>query len=86
MTNIPMTAPDGVLAIREENFGHSSSYVELENGDILHGAGLEWCKSSDGGLSWSEIFRCFDSEGDPVAVLSLVKLSGSGIGCACGCR
>ena len=86
MSNVPMTNPDGALAIIEENYGHSSTYLELENGDILHGALLLWRKSKDGGLTWSEPFRCHDTDGEGVPALGLVKLSGAGIGSACHSR
>ena len=81
MSNVPMTNPEGVLAIHEEDYGHSSTYVELENGDILHGAGVRFRRSGDGGLSWSEPFRFSDIKGTLVITEGLVKLSGSGIGC-----
>ena len=84
MSNVPMTNPEGVMAVLEENYGHSSTYIGLENGDILHGAGLSFRTSEDGGLSWSEAFRLSDTEGAPVLAEGLVKLSGSGIGCAAG--
>tara|TARA_B100000949_G_scaffold230661_1_gene241501 strand:- start:813 stop:2150 length:1338 start_codon:yes stop_codon:yes gene_type:complete len=82
MGNVPMTNREGVLAVLEEQFGHSSTYVELENGDILHAAGMGFRTSRDGGLNWSKPFRSWDTNDVPVTVEGLVKLSGSGIGCA----
>ena len=81
MTNVPMTHPEGLLAHHEENYGHGSSYVELSNGDILHSVFCGRRLSSDGGLSWSDLFRHKTTEGDWVVSSGLVKLSGSGIGC-----
>ena len=80
MTNVPMTNPEGMLALHEEDYGHSSSYVELENGDILHGVSCGRRTSADGGLTWSELFRHQTTEGDWVVSSGLVRLSGSGNG------
>ena len=85
MSNVPMSNSDLALAVIDEKFGHSSTYVELEDESILHGHGLHWRTSSDGGLTWSETFRFSDTDGEPVPTDSLVRLSGSGIGSACWC-
>ena len=82
MSNVPVTNPSGSLAVHKEQYGHSSTYVELKNGDILHGAGVLFRTSSDGGMSWSEPFRIADTQGSPVHTEGLVELSGDAIGSA----
>jgi len=79
-----MTHPEGVLAIHETNYFHSSTFVELEGGRILHAAGTTFTTSDDGGLTWSKPFSYIDADGNKVGGggTSLVKLSGKGIGLA----
>ena len=55
MTNVPMTLPDLVLATHKTPFFHSSTFVELEDGRILHAAGSRFTTSDDGGITWSDI-------------------------------
>jgi len=84
MSNVPMTRPEEVIAIHETNYFHSSTFVELEGGRILHAAGTTFTTSDDGGITWSEPFSCRDLNGERVGGggTSLVKLSGKGIGLA----
>ncbi len=88
MSDVPMTRPEEMLAIHETTFFHSSTFVELEDGRILHAAGTAFTTSDDGGLTWSEPFSCTDTDGNPVGGggTCLVKLSGEGIGLAAMCR
>ncbi len=81
MSNVPMTNPDGALANIETNWGYAS-FVELEGGDILWGYGWNFRTSADGGMTWSEPFKCVDRDGLPITCSGLVNLSGSGIGAA----
>ena len=84
MSNVPMTRPEEMLAVHETTFFHSSTFVELEDGRILHAAGTAFTISEDGGITWSEPFSCTDKDGRPVGGggTSLVRLSGKGIGLA----
>ena len=82
MSNVPMTLPQLAISIQARPFSHTSSYVELEDGRIIHCSHRvrEW--SDDGGLTWSQTWAedqwMVDTNGDPVgnAETSLVKLSG----------
>jgi len=87
MNNVPMTRPEELLAIHDQSYGHSSTFVELEDGRILHVAGTIFTTSDDGGITWSKPYQCVDTEGNPVggSSTSLVKLDGKGIGLA-ACR
>ena len=84
MTNVPMTLPDLVLATHKTPFFHSSTFVELEDGRILHAAGSRFTTSDDGGITWSDISERHDVNGNRVGGggSSLVKLDGKGIGLA----
>ena len=84
MSNVPMTRAEEALAIHFTPYFHSSTFVELESGAILHAAGTTFTTSDDGGLTWSEPFEYRDTDGNPVGGggTSLVRLSGSGIGLA----
>lgn len=84
MSNVPMTRPEEMLTVHETTFFHSSTFVELEDGRILHAAGTAFTTSEDGGLTWSEPFSCIDKDGNPVGGggTSLVKCSGKGVGLA----
>jgi len=79
-----MTRPEEAIAIHETKYFHSSTFVELEGGRILHAAGTTFTTSDDGGVTWSEPFSCRDRSGERVggSGTSLVKLSGKGIGLA----
>ena len=84
MTNVPMTLPDLVLATHKTPFFHSSTFVELDDGRILHAAGSRFTTSDDGGITWSDITERHDVNGQRVGGggSSLVKLDGPGIGLA----
>ena len=84
MSNIPMTRPEEMLAIHKTSYFHSSTFVKLEDGRILHAAGTTFTTSHDGGITWSEPFSCTDTQGNRVggSGTSLVNLSGKGIGLA----
>ena len=84
MNNVPMTRPDLVLATHKTPFFHSSTFVELEDGRILHAAGARFTTSDDGGITWSDISERHDVNGRRVGGggSSLVKLDGKGIGLA----
>ena len=84
MSNVPMTLPDLVLATHKTPFFHSSTFVELEDGRILHAAGSRFTTSDDGGITWSDISERHDVNGRRVGGggSSLVKLDGKGIGLA----
>ena len=74
-----------MLIEHKTRYGHSSTFVELNDGRILHNAGSAFTVSEDGGMSWSEVFRCTDTDGNSVAPMtesSLVILSGNGVGLA----
>ena len=84
MSNVPMTRPEEALAVHETTYFHSSTFVELEDGRILHAAGTIFTTSDDRGLTWSEPFECHDTEGNAVGGggTSLVNLSNGGVGLA----
>ncbi len=84
MSNVPMTRPEEALAIHETSYFHSSSFVSLEDGRILHAANTTFTSSDDGGLTWSAESQRHDIDGNLVGGggTSLVKLSGNGIGLA----
>ncbi len=84
MSNVPMTRPDEVLAVHETRYFHSSTFVELDDGRVLHAAGKTFTTSDDGGLTWSAESQRRDVDGNEVGGggTSLVKLSGKGIGLA----
>lgn len=84
MSNIPMTKPELAIKVLEQQFGHSVSFVELEDESILMGAGSIFITSSDGGLTWSKPFKAKDEKGDTAggSCLSLVNLTGGEIGLA----
>jgi len=84
-SNVPMTRPEEVIATHHTNFGHSSTFVQLEDGRILQAAGTSFTVSSDGGVTWSKPAQRRDAKGAPVGDgtgHSLVKLSGKAIGLA----
>jgi len=84
MSNVPMTRPEGALAIHETRYFHSSTFTELDDGRVLHAAGTTFTTSDDGAITWSEEFQRLDANGDPVGGggTSLVRLSGKGVGLA----
>lgn len=84
MSNVPMTLPDLVLATHKTSYFHSSTFVEMDDGRVLHAAGTQFSTSDDGGITWSDNIERRDTEGNPVGGggTSLVKLGGRGIGLA----
>ena len=82
--DVPMTRPQELLAVHETRFFHSSTFVQLADGRVLHAAGTRFTSSSDGGITWSPPGTRQDSNGQPVggSGTSLVKLPGNGIGLA----
>ena len=84
MSNVPMTRPNEALAVHETPYFHSSTFVELDDGRVLHAAGTTFTTSEDLGLTWSNRFSCTDTDGNRVGGggTSLVRLSGKGIGLA----
>ncbi len=81
MSNVPMTRPEEALAIHDTTYFHDSSFVELDDGWLMHTARGLFSYSDDGGVTWSEDSRRVDRDGGPVGGnSSLVKLSGKGIG------
>ena len=82
--DVPMTRSGEMLAEHNTNFFHSSTWVELEGGRVLHAAGSDFITSDDGGITWSKPFKHADTQGNPVGGrnTSLVKLAGAGIGLA----
>jgi predicted neuraminidase len=83
--NVPMTRPEEVIATHYTKYYHSSTFVELSDGRILHFGGSDFTVSTDGGLTWSKPFQRRDQRGDPVGGgtgPSLVRLSGKAVGLA----
>ncbi len=80
MSNVPMTRPEEMLAEHKTSFFHSSTFLELDDGRILHAADTTFTTSQDGGITWSEPFQRRDTNGDAVGGpgTSLVKLAGRG--------
>jgi len=84
MSNVPMTRPEEALAVHDTRYFHSSTFVELDGGRILHAANKTFTTSDDGGITWSGESTRHDTDSNPVGGggTSLVKLSGKGIGLA----
>ncbi len=84
MSNVPMTRPEEALAIHEQHYGHSVTFVGLEGGRILESTGAEFLYSDDGGITWSEPYPALDENGQQLQghCASLVNLSGDAIGLA----
>ena len=84
MKDVPMTRPEEVLSIQSVDYGHSVSWVELDDGRILMSSwGKDFRTSDDGGMTWSEPFRGRDKNGDKVdGLVALVRLADGGIGAA----
>ena len=79
VSNVPMTLPQLMLAEHNTPFFHSS-FLELDDGRILHvGVGMS-NYSQDGGLTWSKAEQMQDINGNQVGAseTSLVKLSDKG--------
>ena len=77
--HVPMTRPDLMLALHEQQYGHASTFVDLDDGRIMHWAGNAHALSEDGGLTWSELTKCQDEAGNTISGASVVKLD-KGIG------
>ena len=78
MSNVPMTLPDLALSVQARPHGHTSSFVELDDGRIFHASFNVGNYSEDGGLTWSEPKQMVDTDGNRIAGggTSVVKLSG----------
>lgn len=77
--NVPMTLPELMLAQHEQDYGHSSTFVTLDDGRIMHFAHDGFFLSDDGGLTWSQRVAAKDKSGKPVIGNAVVKLT-RGIG------
>jgi len=79
-----MTRPEECLAVHKGLWMHSSTFVEVGGGRIIHYMGGDASHSDDGGITWSDATPWKDVDGDPVGgrACSLVRLSGEGIGLA----
>ena len=78
MSNVPMTLPDLMIAEHETECGHESTFVELDDGRVMHHAGYWNSYSEDGGVTWAPLTgRVKDVDGSDVggAECSLVRLS-----------
>lgn len=82
--HVTMTRPQEALATHLTNYGHTSTFVELEGGRILQCSGTTLSTSDDGGLTWSKQYLGADPKGAKVggSCASLVRLNGSAIGLA----
>lgn len=77
--HVPMTRPDLMLAQYEQQCGHASTFVNLDDERIMHWAGNAYAVSEDGGLTWSEMTRAQDEAGNSISSESVVNLD-KGIG------
>ena len=75
-----MTNPQAVLALHEQSYGHSVTWVQLADGKVLLSGGREFRISEDEGSTWSEPFYGKDEKGSRVSPEALVRLSGKAIG------
>ena len=85
MSDVPITRPDELLALHEVPYGHSTTWVQLEDGRILmFTGGGSFRTSDDGGLSWSEPFPGSLEGGGELqrGDTSLVRLNDGAIGLA----
>ncbi len=84
MSNVPMTRPEEALAIHDQSYSHSLTFVGLEGGRILLSNGRIFRHSDDGGVSWSEEYAGETADGEPLegSCACMVKLSGGAIGLA----
>ena len=75
MSDVPMTNPEAVIATHyEPGLGFRSTFTQLDNGDIICNNLLQWWKSMDGGLTWSDRYKVNDVNGDPLADKQRVEL------------
>ena len=89
MDHVPMTRPEELLALHEMSNGHSTGWVELDDGRILMMARANKFRiSEDGGITWSEPFTARDEDGQEVigGTPSLVRLSSGALGLTNGIR
>ena len=79
MSNVPMTLPELMLAEHEPICGHESTFVELDDGRILHVAGFWKNYSEDGGLTCTKMppEKMVDVNGDPVGGAQAARTSGN---------
>ena len=85
MNNVPMTLPELALSMQKQDYYHSVTYAQLDDGRIAcAGKMRNFCFSEDGGLTWSKDKVFYDKNGNCVEGhnLALVKLPGEGIGLA----
>jgi len=84
MSNSPMTRPEGALAIHNQKYSHSVTFVGLEGGRILLSNGSKFSVSDDGGITWAEPYEGKEKDGSCFEghCASLVNLSGGAIGLA----
>ena len=73
-----MTLPELAIAIQAHPFSHTTTFLQLDDGRLLHASFRAFNYSSDGGLTWTEPQIMKDVNGNDVggSCTSLVKLSG----------
>ena len=79
-SNVPMSHPEMALAVHEQKYGHSVSWVDRGNNRVLMSGGGEFKISEDGGITWQEPFQGKSKNGESVSPSALVNLSGDAIG------
>ena len=84
MSNVPMTRPEEALAIHDQNYSHTLTFVGLEKNRILLSNGKIFRHSDDGGVSWSNEYAGETETGEPLEgnCASMVNLSDGVIGLA----
>ena len=73
-THKPMTLPDLVISTQWHPYSHTSSFIQLDDGRILHASGGVWNSSDDGGLTWSDQQWLKDRDGGDIFATTLLKL------------
>ncbi len=83
MSHVPMSYPELAIAVRPNKFGRPS-IMQLNDGSLFMAGWDLFFKSKDGGLTWDEGVQHYDTDGKPIQAtdMSVVKLSGDGIGVA----
>ncbi len=78
MSNVPMTLPELVIATQAQPFSHTTTFLRLDDGRLLHASFKAFQYSDDDGLTWTEPGIMRDINGNEVggSCTSLVKLSG----------
>ena len=74
MTHKPMTLPELVISTQYHPYSHTSSFLDLDDGRILHTSGGVSNFSEDGGLTWSDQKLLKDTNGDDIFATSVLKL------------